>query len=67
MIGDYKLKVDRRFRCGISCFGMSAGAVVKVTQIDKEYGKVLIHFGGRDTDWFPDVILSDFEKVNHDK
>jgi len=63
MLGKYKLKIDRRFRCGISSFGLSAGAIVNVSQIDKEYGKVLIQFGERDSDWYSESILNDFEKV----
>jgi hypothetical protein len=64
MIGTYKLNEDSRFRCGVSSFGLSAGANVEVKQFDKEYRKVLIDFGGRDIDWFSDSILSKFTKEN---
>ena len=63
MIGIYKLKRGRGFRCGISCFTLPEGATVKVSQLDKSTGKVLIHFGGRYVEWFSDSILNDFEKV----
>lgn len=63
MIGTYKLKRERGFRCGVSCFTLPEGATVNVDQVDKSRGKVLIHFGGRDVDWFSDLILNDFEKV----
>lgn len=62
--GSYKLKVDRAFRCGNSCFSMRAGSVVKVLQIDNDGGKVLLHFGGRDMDWFHNSIMQYLELVS---
>lgn len=63
MLGKYKLKEDSRFICGVTAFGMSAGCVVQVKQVDKEYRKVLADFGGRMIDWHSDSILNKFEKI----
>ena len=59
----YKLKEDGRFVCGITSFGLPAGAVVQVTQADPATHKVLIDFGGRLVDWFHESVLSKFEAV----
>ena len=59
--GAYKLKVDRAFRCGNSCFSMLAGSVVNVLQVDKGGKKVLLHFGGRDMDWFDNSVMQYLE------
>ena len=61
--GAYVLLKDRRFTCGITSFAMCVGTTVYVKQVDKEYKKVLIDFGGRLMDWYPDSILNDFVKV----
>lgn len=63
ILGDYKLVEDSRFRVGVTSFGMSSGVLVKVTQVDMEYNKVLVDFGGRNVDWFHESILDKFEKV----
>lgn len=63
ILGDYKLKDDKTFRCGVSIFTMRNGSVIKVLQVDKEYRKVLICFGGRDVDWFSDSIMKYLEMV----
>ena len=62
-LGDYKLLDDCRFRVGVTSFGLSKGKFVKVTQIDKEYNKVLVDFGGGYVDWFHESVLDKFEKV----
>ena len=62
-LGDYKLVEDSRFRVGSTSFGMSSGGMVKVTQVDREYNKVLVDFGGGCVDWFHEAIFSKFEKV----
>ena len=60
----YRLKEDRRFVCGITSFGMPAGALVQVSQIDASTGKVLIDFGGGLLDWFPESVITEkFEAV----
>ena len=59
----YKLKEDDRFVCGATSFGLSAGAVVQVTQTDPSTHKVLIDFGGRMVDWFHESVLAKFEAV----
>lgn len=59
----YKLKEDCRFVCGMTSFGLSAGAVVQVNQIDASTHKVLIDFGDRLADWFHESILAKFEAV----
>lgn len=59
----YRLKEDGRFICGVTSFGLSAGAVVEVCQTDASTNKVLIDFGGRMIDWFHETILSKFEAV----
>ena len=63
ILGDYKLVEDSRFRVGVTSFGMSSGVLVKVTQVDKEYNKVLVDFGGGYVDWFPESVLDKFDKV----
>ena len=57
----FRLKKDSRFICGGTSFGLSAGAVVTVTQTDKSTNKVLIDFGGRMVDWFHESILNQFD------
>ena len=57
----YKLKEDSRFICGVTSFGLAAGAIVDVRQTDASTRKVLIDFGGRMIDWLPESILSKFE------
>lgn len=57
----YKLKEDSRFVCGITSFGLPAGAVVQVAQTDPSTHKVLIDFGGRMVGWFPESVLAKFE------
>ena len=60
----HKLKEDGRFVCGITSFGLPAGAVVQVTQTDPSTNKVLIDFGGRLVDWFDESVLAKrFEAV----
>lgn len=60
----YRLKENGRFVCGIASFGMSAGALVQVSQIDESTGKVLIDFGGGLLDWFHESVLTKkFEAV----
>lgn len=59
----YRLKEDGRFVCGVTSFGLPAGAVVYVRQTDSSGGKVLIDFGERLIDWFDESILSRFEAV----
>lgn len=49
--GNYKAIKDCRFRVGVSSIGISEGVVVKVIQVDTEYSKVLVDFGGGDSDW----------------
>lgn len=61
-----QVKQDSRFRCGITSFGLSAGAIVNVRQKDEESRKVLLDFGGRMMDWFSDSTLSLFEEVRPD-
>ena len=53
-IGSYKLTKDARFIVGVTSFGMSEGATVEVKQLDKDYGKVLVDFGGGYIDWMSD-------------
>ena len=62
-LGKYKLKECSRFRVGVTSFGMASGATVNVTQVDKEYNKVLVDFGGKNVDWFLESVLGKFEKV----
>lgn len=63
MIGKYKLKNEKSFRCGVSVFTLPAGSVVEVAQTDKSHGKILIKFSDRETDWYPDTYLGHLEKV----
>lgn len=63
MIGKYKLKNEKLFRCGVSAFTLPAGSVVEITQTDKEHRKILIKFGEREKDWYPDTYLGYLEKV----
>lgn len=63
MTEQYKLKEKMQFRCGVSSFELSQGAIVHVIQKDYGANKVLISFGGRDIDWYSDSILNNFEKV----
>lgn len=62
-MGEYILNEDTHFVCGITAFNLKAGAVVKVTQIDVGGKKVLLRFGDRMRDWFPDNILNRFTKL----
>ncbi|MCZ2107086.1 MAG: hypothetical protein LC106_06885 [Burkholderiales bacterium] len=60
----YRLKENGRFVCGITVFGMSARAIVQVSQIDMSTGKVLIDFGGGLLDWFSESVITEkFEPV----
>ena len=61
-MGEYILKEDSHFVCGNTAFNLRAGAMVKVTQIDVDGKKVLLSFGDRMCDWFPDNILNRFTK-----
>ena len=60
----YKLKEDINVRCGYSSFLMTRDSVVSVKQEDEISSKVLIHWGGRDVDWYPTSILKKMEKIN---
>jgi hypothetical protein len=60
LIGEYKLKEDRRFYVPNTSFGLSAGAPIKVTQVDEATHKVLVDFGDRLIDWFDDSIMTVF-------
>ena len=44
-MGDYILKEDTHFVCGITAFNLKAGTMVKVTRIDVDGKKVLLRFG----------------------
>lgn len=61
-MGEFILNEDSHFVCGITAFNLRAGAMVKVTQIDVNGKKVLLSFGDRMSDWFPDNILNRFTK-----
>lgn len=61
-MGECILNEDSHFVCGITAFNLQAGAMVKVTQIDVNGKKVLLSFGDRMSDWFPDNILNRFTK-----
>lgn len=63
MIGVYKLKEDRLFRCGVSVFEVKEGAIIEIKQVDRDGRKVLIDFGGRDIDWFSDGCMVSLERV----
>jgi hypothetical protein len=52
VIGTYVLKQTTRFVCGITSFELSAGSMVRVTQLDTYNSKVLIEFDDRLVDWF---------------
>lgn len=65
LLGTYRLKPEHknaRFRVGCSSFGLCESAVVKVTQLDLKYSKVLIEFDSKSLDWFHYTILDLFEK-----
>ena len=64
MLGTYQSTAIKGFRCGISSFILKAGSTVEVRQHDRQHRKILIDFGGRDIDWFPENELKWFEKVN---
>lgn len=59
LIGSYKLKKDGRYTCGVTSFGVAAWHQVEVTQVDSEYRKVLVDFGGGMIDWFHYSIVED--------
>jgi hypothetical protein len=56
----YTLKEDARFVCGITSFGLRAGATVTVRQVDHTWGKVLIDFGDGLVGWFVKSTLDQF-------
>lgn len=63
-LGDWRLKHDLRLRMGITAFGLQAGAIVAVTQLDSEYRKVLVEVGPAMCDWMSDSwLLEHFENV----
>ncbi len=64
VLGDWRLKHDLRMRMGITGFGLEAGSIVAVTQLDREYGKVLVEVGPAMCDWMAEGwLLEHFENV----
>lgn len=62
--GRYKCLEGTHVRCGVSCFSIPKHATVNVLQVDTENSKVLIHFGGRDSDWYSISFLNNnFERI----
>ena len=59
-LGAYKSKGNIRVRCGWSSLGLVTGAKVEATQYDEIGKKVLVQYGGRDTDW---MSLSKFKQL----
>lgn len=59
----YKLKEYSRFVCGVTSFGLDAGAEVTMKQFDANTRKVLIDFGDNYIEWFDTSILDKFMKV----
>lgn len=64
VLGLYKLKEAMRFRVTNSSFELSEGSLVKVTQVDSNFHKILIEFEETITDWFSDKYLDFFIKVD---
>lgn len=65
LIGAYKLKQENklaRFVAGGSSFQISDSAIIYVKQVDKEYRKVLIDFGGA-IDWMHQSVVDLFDKL----
>ncbi len=63
-LGDWRLKHDLRLRMGLTVFGLQAGAIVAVTQLDREYGKVMVEVGPAMCDWMDARwLLEHFESV----
>lgn len=59
-IGTYKTKEQMTLHLGITAFRLPANSTVRITQIDKEYRKVLLHVDDY-CDWVSDSILSKLE------
>lgn len=64
MIGNYALKKNGRFRCGITSFEIEAGHIIRVKQVDSSVRKVLIDFGDDLVNWYSDTILAKFNRVS---
>lgn len=59
LVGDYRLKQDRAFRCGSCSFTMASGSCVSVVQ--ENDSQVLLSFGDRMFEWYHRSVLDDFE------
>jgi len=56
-IGKYKTNKHLNVRTGTAGFSLNKDTVVEVTQLDTPRRKVLIDFGDRLSDWFPNSWL----------
>lgn len=61
-LGTYKTKSVQRYIAGGSSFELPSGSTVKITQVDKEFRKVLVNFGDDTVDWFHYSIVDNFVK-----
>ncbi len=59
----YRLKLNMRFRVGMTSFELMAGGIATSTQADPENWKILLDFGDRLVDWFHVSVLDNFEEV----
>lgn len=55
--GRYRTKRTRSFRSGSSVFELEAGSVVNVDH--QSMDNLLLHFGGKDYEWYHKTILDD--------
>lgn len=61
-LGSYKTKSTKRYLAGGTSFELPEGSSVKITQVDKEFRKVLVSFGDDTVDWFHYSIVNNFAK-----
>lgn len=58
---EWKCKKELRVKCGLSSFIFQKGRQIFINQIDEKVPnskKILINFGGRQMDWFPESFLT---------
>jgi hypothetical protein len=64
LLGRWKLKHDLRLRMGITAFGLPAGAIVTVTQLEPDMGNVMVCVDESTADWMSKYwLLEHFDFV----
>lgn len=62
LIGNYRLKQDRDFRCGSCRFTMASGSSISVVQ--ENSSQVLLSFGDRMFEWYHKSVLDELEPLS---